>query len=121
MADVSTEAKAASQPYRCPTPCDDDCEINGWGCHEGHQVPTRRDHDPGACEALMLAGNLRWLIDAGWRVALCRYEDRDAGLLDPFFAALTSPRENMHVQDGVSPGDALAKARAWSERERIMP
>jgi hypothetical protein len=27
----------------CPTPCDDDCEAD---CHELHQVPRRRDHNP---------------------------------------------------------------------------
>jgi hypothetical protein len=59
-------------PYRCPTSCDEDCEINGWGCHECHGVPTRREHDPEACEARMLAGNLRWLLDEGWQAELAR-------------------------------------------------
>lgn len=31
----------------CPTPCDDDCEAL---CHEGHQVPFKRTHDPEECE-----------------------------------------------------------------------
>lgn len=33
----------------CPTPCDEDCELNPGGCHERHAY--RPDHDPGECEA----------------------------------------------------------------------
>jgi hypothetical protein len=52
-------------PYRCPTPCDEDCELNGWGCHEAHGERKRWEHDAEACEARMLAGSLRWLLGAG--------------------------------------------------------
>jgi hypothetical protein len=34
---------------RCPTPCDDDCEVGPRGCHEVHDVPSHRSHDPEEC------------------------------------------------------------------------
>jgi hypothetical protein len=41
---------------RCPTVCDDDCELGPAGCHERHLVATQRDHDPGDCERRRAAG-----------------------------------------------------------------
>jgi hypothetical protein len=111
---------ATASPYRCPTPCDEDCEINGWGCHEAHGMPAHREHDPAPCEALMLAGNLRWLLNAGWRVTLGRYQDR-SGALEPWFARLVSARRDMPFLDGASPGDVAAKAVEWSRREGVTP
>jgi hypothetical protein len=35
---------------RCPTICDEDCELGEAGCHERHMVATQRDHDPEECE-----------------------------------------------------------------------
>jgi hypothetical protein len=35
----------------CPTPCDDDCELNPDGCHESH-IPdhgNKRGHQPHGC------------------------------------------------------------------------
>lgn len=34
--------------YRCPTPCDPDCEHR---CHEGHQVPYKQRHNVAECQA----------------------------------------------------------------------
>lgn len=42
----------------CPTPCDDDCEAL---CHEGHQVPWKREHDPEHCP-----GGPNWPKRAHW-------------------------------------------------------
>ena len=110
----------AAMPYRCPTPCDDDCEISGWGCHECHDVPSHREHDPEACEARMLASNLRWLLDAGWRVTFGRCTDRDSTALEPWFGLVSSERD-MHYLDGVNPGEVAAKAVEWSRREGAAP
>lgn len=33
-------------PKECPTSCDWDCDT---ACHEGHQVPAKRRHDPSTC------------------------------------------------------------------------
>lgn len=95
--------------YRCPTPCDPDCEINGWGCHEAHGYPTHREHDPGECEARALAGNLRWLVDAGWMVTVARHRD-PLHILEPYYARLAAEDREGHAWPGVSPGDVVAKA-----------
>lgn len=109
----------ASEVYRCPTPCDGDCEINGWGCHEAHGAPSRRGHDPGACEALMLAGNLRWLLDAGWRVALGRFrEPHDPARPWYLQMMIVGDAGNMQSLAGPRPGDLLAQA---VERSRRRP
>jgi hypothetical protein len=36
----------------CPTPCDPDCE---QACHEVHDIPSKRDHDPEECRARIIA------------------------------------------------------------------
>lgn len=36
----------------CPTPCDDDCELDPDGCHESHQVPWKRVHQPEGCQEI---------------------------------------------------------------------
>jgi hypothetical protein len=97
-------------PYRCPTPCDEDCELNGWGCHEYHDERKRWEHDAEACEARMLAGNLRWLLDMGWRVSLGRHpEPRDP--VQPWYLLMAiGDGRDMHCLDGVCPGDLAARA-----------
>jgi hypothetical protein len=47
----------AAAPYmaalpRCPTPCDADCE---QACHEVHDVPSHREHNPESCVATVIA------------------------------------------------------------------
>lgn len=108
-------------PYRCPTSCDEDCEINGWGCHECHDVPSHREHDPEACEARMLAANLRWLLDAGWLVTFGRYQEPLHDPAEPWFGRIVSARRDMHYLNGVSPGDIAAKCVERSLRERVTP
>jgi hypothetical protein len=39
----------------CPTPCDDDCELNPGGCHEEHEVPSHRGHQPHGCHEIRVA------------------------------------------------------------------
>lgn len=34
--------------YRCPTPCDSDCEAR---CHEGHEVSYKQRHNVAECQA----------------------------------------------------------------------
>ena len=111
-----------TEPYRCPTPCDEDCEINGWGCHEAHDVPSHREHDPGACEARMLAGNLRWLLDdARQEFELARASAR-ADYLEPYRLQFRrSGTVTWRVMLGAGPGDALAKAVDWLRREGAGP
>ncbi len=41
------QERAAASLAGCPTPCDDDCELNPDGCHESHQPTWKRWHDPG--------------------------------------------------------------------------
>lgn len=101
-------------PYRCPTPCDEDCEISGWGCHECHDVPSHRGHDPGACEARMLAANLRVLVDGGWQAQFGRLTDTAA--VERHWVHLVNPSLRFKRFDGVGPGDVAAQARAWVER-----
>lgn len=120
------------QPYRCPASCDEDCEINGWGCHEAHGVPSHREHDVEACEARTLAGNLSWLLAAGLdvQVAPCGGAGRCCGDTAGRFAvraAVPDPVAALPLPGGVeshghaSPGEALAFARDWCEREGITP
>ena len=111
-----------TDPYRCPTPCYEDCEINGWGCHEAHEARKRWEHDAGACEALALAGNLRWLLDAGWRVSLGRYPELHDPV-QPWYLqmVIVGDARDMHSIDGVSPGDLAAKAVERSRREGVVP
>ena len=40
---------------QCPTPCDDDCELRPDGCHEEHQVPWKRGHQPYGCQDIRVA------------------------------------------------------------------
>jgi hypothetical protein len=35
----------------CPSECDDDCETP---CHEAHQIPTRRQHEPQVCPGVLI-------------------------------------------------------------------
>jgi hypothetical protein len=107
-----------TDPYRCPTPCDDDCEINGWGCHEAHDVPSHWDHDPEACEARALAGNLRWLADNGWQFQYGRLRDRTEP--QPYWACLTNaPTLKFQRQDGVSLGEVALRAREWAQQRGV--
>jgi hypothetical protein len=111
-------ADSSVAPYRCPTLCDPDCEINGWGCHEGHVPAWKREHDPDACEARALAGNLRWLADQGWQVTYGRLRDRSE--IEPYWAMLTNaPTLKFQRQDGVGLGDVAFKARRWAEQRGI--
>jgi hypothetical protein len=107
-------------PYRCPTPCDEDCELNGWGCHEAHAEPKRQEHDPGACEARMLAASLRWLLGARWEVEVFS-QDPAADPLEPWRARPRSGRRHVTQFTAASPGEALARAREWAEREGTTP
>lgn len=107
-------------PYRCSTPCDEDCEINGWGCHEAHGEPKRQEHDPAGCEGRALAGSLRQLIDAGWKVRLGRHPVPHDGL-EWYYAEPVDRSGASWVFHGVSPGEAIARAREWSEREGATP
>ena len=108
----------ASKPYRCPTSCDPDCELNGHGCHEAHGAWQHWEHDPGACEALMLAGNLRLLLDAGWRVALGRFrEPRDPAFPWYLQMFIVGDARNMHSLEGASPGEVLVQAVELLRRE----
>lgn len=102
-----------TEPYRCPTPCDPDCEINGWGCHEAHAMPVQRVHEPEACEARALAGNLRWLVDNGWQFQFGRLRDRLT--VQPYWAHLVNCSLKYQRQDGVSLGDVAFMAREWAE------
>jgi len=43
---------AVAAPPRCPTECDTDCAVP---CHEAHQMPWKRDHNPEACVATIVA------------------------------------------------------------------
>lgn len=69
----------------------------------------------------MLAGNLRWLLEAGRQVELSRASDpRD--YLEPYCARFRKAGTvTWTVMLGVGPGAVLAKARKWSEREGITP
>ena len=111
-----------TDPYRCPTPCDPDCEINGWGCHEGHVPTWKREHDLEACEARMLAGNLRWLLDdERQEFELARASSAHA-YLEPYHLGFRkSGTVTWRVMLGVSPGDALARAVDWLRREEAAP
>lgn len=109
-----------TSPYRCPTSCDDDCELNGWGCHEAHAEPKRREHDPAACEARMLAGNLAWMIAADWQVQFGRYAGERGGLT-PFWAHLVNGSMRAMTFDGASSGEAVLLARKWAEAEGYHP
>jgi hypothetical protein len=107
-------------PYRCPTSCDEDCEINGWGCHECHDVPSHREHEPEACEARMLAGNLRALWDAGHEVEVFKMWPA-ADPLTPWHCLLRRERRHVRGFTSVSPGAALAEAVEWSRQEGYAP
>lgn len=110
---------SGSTPYRCPTPCDEDCEINGWGCHECHDVPSHRTHDVDGCEARMLAGSLQWLADAGFDVVTGTAKAPGA---TAFYVAL----EHLDFDEpeefkGGSIGGVMAAAQEWAERKGMTP
>ena len=98
--------------YTCPTPCDTDCEINGWGCHEAHDVPPHREHDPAGCEGRQLASNLRSLIDAGFKVQFGRHPVAHQGryALEPYYVREADEMVD-RIWHGVGPGEAAARAR----------
>jgi hypothetical protein len=103
-------------PYRCPTLCDPDCEINGWGCHEGHDVPSRREHDPEACEARTAMGNLRWLAETGRFVQLGRCGTPD-GFKPMYFAAVRMTTDRITVNFyGASVAEAAGATAAPRRR-----
>lgn len=104
--------------YNCPTPCDEDCEINGWGCHEAHDIPSHHEHDPADCEGRMLAANLRCLIDAGLLVTFGAYPERSLVRLEKYYVKVAE-REALtaRIYHGVTPGDAVARARQSAEQE----
>ena len=109
-----------TDPYRCPTPCDKDCEINGWGCHEAHDVRSHWEHDASACEALALTGNLRALWRAGWEVEV--FEMRPAAdPLTPWHCRLRKDRKHVQGFTETGHGAALARAVEWSQREGAAP
>lgn len=101
-------------PYRCPTPCDPDCELNGWSCHEFHQVPWKRGHDPQACESQALTANILSLVDAGWFLQIGRCEVPD-GQPPVWFAALRRPAMQVEATHyGPSVAEAAGKAAQWA-------
>ena len=106
-------------PYRCPTSCDEDCEINGWGCHEAHDVPSHREHDVDACEGRALAGNLRHLVDAGWQARFGRHPVPHAGLEWYYTELAPHATIGVWIFHGVSPGEAVFRAREWAESSGI--
>jgi hypothetical protein len=104
-------------PYRCPTPCDPDCEINAHGCHETHDVPSHREHDPTDCAMRTLEGNILWLIDAGWFLQIGRRGVPD-GRPPMWFAALRKSGRQVDVTfTGVSVAEAAGKAAEWARGE----
>lgn len=108
-----------ADPYRCPTPCDPDCEINAFGCHEAHSLPNRREHDLDACEARTAVGNLRWLADTGRFVQLGRCGPPDASVSMYFMTVRHEGEHRVTVSFyGASVPEAAGKAAEWA-RERM--
>jgi hypothetical protein len=64
----------------CPTPCDDDCELNPDGCHESHEVPSHRGHQPHGCHEIRVA-------IAGWVAVERERIARLAEKVDAFYDA----------------------------------
>lgn len=95
-----TEPLSASLPP-CPTPCDDDCELGPDGCHESHQMPWKRGHQPWACEDIQRA--------IGATVAAER--ERVAQLLDRKRAVFCRPcdGEVCDYSDELAPASELVR------------
>lgn len=72
-----------------------------------------------ACEARMLAGNLRWLLDGGHAVELNRHPEIP-GRLEPY-RVLVRKGAAWTVRFGTGPGDVLAKALEWARSEGAGP
>lgn len=109
------DAKAAQRPaedfrtYRCPTPCDSDCEAR---CHEGHQVGYKQTHDIAECQARSAAAeayrrlapkplDLSGELEESWRsqAAILHYPD-------------TVPTRTVPItpeDEGISSADAQAQ------------
>jgi hypothetical protein len=49
------ERKRWLAAIKCPSPCDDDCELRPDGCHEEHDVPSHWAHNPFQCSEIRLA------------------------------------------------------------------
>jgi hypothetical protein len=49
------ERKRWLAAIECPSPCDEDCELRPDGCHEEHDVPSHRAHNPFQCSEIRLA------------------------------------------------------------------
>ncbi len=78
------------------------------------------EHDADACEARMLAGNLRWLIDARWKVTLGRHPTGHQGEngLEPYYAEQVGNSMSSRLWHGVSPSDAIARALQYAEQKQ---
>lgn len=51
-AEAAAPALRAQSFPRCPTECDTDCAVP---CHEVHQMPWKRDHNPEVCVATIVS------------------------------------------------------------------
>jgi len=88
---------------QCPTPCDDDCELRPDGCHEEHQVPGKRGHQPHGCQDIRVA--------IGAAAARAAAAEREQAVRQ----ALENERQRMR--------EPVAVITAWAERlpQRLVP
>lgn len=99
---TAREAREAAFP-RCPTPCDDDCE---QACHEVHEVPSHRDHNPETCVAAIVAAARQ----AGWAAALEWAAQQADGLKFRLYRpAKDGPGGGTHALDVVPAGELLKR------------
>jgi hypothetical protein len=85
------------------------------GCHEHHAY--RKDHDPEACEALMLAGNLACLTGKNIGVTITPYITYPDGPKISYEVLLADDEgeEIADFQGQPSIAAGLAEARKWAE------
>lgn len=108
-----------SAPYSCPAPCDPDCEINGWGCHDAHLTPSRRVHGVEECKAMTLAANLRSLVESGWLAQFGESRGPD-GSPAGCYASLRRMGGLWSVNfTGRGVAEATGKARAWAAQAKV--
>lgn len=90
----------------CPTPCDADCELGADGCHEAHEVPSHRGHQPHGC------------LDIRRAIAEAVKAERERLLGGPVTRIEPDPDQPGYNR-GVFDFDAAVAQAVARERERI--
>ena len=84
-------------------------------------MPSHREHTTrqSARALQLLTVNLRFLIDAGWRLQFGKPPVPHPGryALEPYYVKFLADPMVSRIRHGVGPGEAVARARQCAEQE----